>query len=155
MKFIFVKTVILKNNCFTSVVGGRCDLGMARPQVANRGDRHQMWMEDIWAYVNEQSRTADKGWSSSLGVGRGSNKPHPIEIVTKQAHKLRNWSSSLVGLVAYELAKYRLYLVGVQKVSDQIRYLGSLASIFTLLLIFYLPLRWIVDITEYCIFEHS
>jgi hypothetical protein len=33
----------------------------------------------IWRVVanklNEQSRTADKGWSSSLGVGRGANNP--------------------------------------------------------------------------------
>jgi hypothetical protein len=35
--------------------------------------------------LNKQSRTADKGWSSSLGVGRGANNPSPqkIFIVTK------------------------------------------------------------------------
>jgi hypothetical protein len=27
--------------------------------------------------LNKQSRTADKGWSSSLGVGRGADKPSP------------------------------------------------------------------------------
>jgi hypothetical protein len=27
--------------------------------------------------LNKQSRTADKGWSSSLGVGHGANKPSP------------------------------------------------------------------------------
>jgi hypothetical protein len=27
--------------------------------------------------LNKQSRTADSGWSSSLGVGRGANNPSP------------------------------------------------------------------------------
>ena len=27
--------------------------------------------------LNKQSRTADEGWSSSLGVGRGANNPSP------------------------------------------------------------------------------
>jgi hypothetical protein len=27
--------------------------------------------------LNKQPRTADEGWSSSLGVGRGANKPSP------------------------------------------------------------------------------
>jgi hypothetical protein len=27
--------------------------------------------------LNRQSRTADKGWSSSLGVGRGANNSSP------------------------------------------------------------------------------
>jgi hypothetical protein len=27
--------------------------------------------------LNKQSRTADKGWSSSLGVGRGANNAPP------------------------------------------------------------------------------
>jgi hypothetical protein len=27
--------------------------------------------------LNKQSRTADKGWSSSLAVGRGANNPSP------------------------------------------------------------------------------
>jgi hypothetical protein len=26
--------------------------------------------------LNKQLRIADKGWSSSLGVGRGANNPH-------------------------------------------------------------------------------
>jgi hypothetical protein len=49
-----------------------CHHGMARPQVADGGDCLQIWR--ITANIlNKQSRTADKGWSSSLGVGRGSN----------------------------------------------------------------------------------
>jgi hypothetical protein len=41
--------------------------GVARPQVADGGDALQVWRvaANIW---NKQSRTADKGWSSSLGV---------------------------------------------------------------------------------------
>jgi hypothetical protein len=27
--------------------------------------------------LNKQSQTADKGWASSLGVGRGANNPSP------------------------------------------------------------------------------
>jgi hypothetical protein len=29
--------------------------------------------------VNTQSQTADMGWSSSLGVGRGANNSSPLE----------------------------------------------------------------------------
>jgi hypothetical protein len=48
--------------------------GMARPRVADRGDGLQIWR--VAAYIlNKQSRTADSGWSSSLGVGRGANNP--------------------------------------------------------------------------------
>jgi hypothetical protein len=39
-------------------------------------ERPAVWMAaaNIW---NKQSRTADKGWSSSLGVGRGANNFSP------------------------------------------------------------------------------
>jgi hypothetical protein len=46
--------------------------GMARPQVADGGDALQVWRVAA-NILNKQSRTADKGWSSSLGVGRGAN----------------------------------------------------------------------------------
>jgi hypothetical protein len=49
-----------------------CHHGMARPQVADGGDALQLWREAA-NILNKQSRTADKGWSSSLGVGRGAN----------------------------------------------------------------------------------
>jgi hypothetical protein len=41
---------------------------MVRPQVADGGDSLQIWRvgENI---LNKQLWTADKGWSSSLGVG--------------------------------------------------------------------------------------
>jgi hypothetical protein len=34
--------------------------------------------------LNKQSRTADKGWSSSLGVGRGATTPHRKTLTTLQ-----------------------------------------------------------------------
>jgi hypothetical protein len=49
-----------------------CHHDMARPQVADGGDAFQFWRaaENI---LNKQSRTADKGRSSGLRVGRGAN----------------------------------------------------------------------------------
>jgi hypothetical protein len=46
-----------------------CHCCMVRPQVADGGDSLQMWRVAA-NIVNKQSQTADKGWSSSLGVGR-------------------------------------------------------------------------------------
>jgi hypothetical protein len=44
----------------------------------------RLWMEErplIWTVaankLKKQSQTADKGWSSSLGVGRGANNASP------------------------------------------------------------------------------
>jgi hypothetical protein len=47
--------------------------GMARPQVAD-GEGCQIWRvpENI---LNKQSRRAERGWSSSLGIGLGANNP--------------------------------------------------------------------------------
>jgi hypothetical protein len=53
-----------------------CHHGMACPQVADGGDALQLWREAA-NILNKQSRTADKGWSSSLGVGRGANNSSP------------------------------------------------------------------------------
>jgi hypothetical protein len=53
-----------------------CHHSMARPQVADRGDGLQVWTVAS-NILNKQSRTADRGWPSSLGVGRGSNNPPP------------------------------------------------------------------------------
>jgi hypothetical protein len=49
-----------------------CHHGMARPQVPNGGDGLQIWKVAA-NILNKQSRTADKGWSSRLGVGRANN----------------------------------------------------------------------------------
>jgi hypothetical protein len=48
---------------------------MARPQVADGGDGLQIWRVAA-NILNKQSRTTDKKWSSSLGVGRGATNPH-------------------------------------------------------------------------------
>jgi hypothetical protein len=53
-----------------------CHHGIARPRVADIGDSLQIWR--IAANIlNKQSRTADSGWSSNLGVGWGANNPPP------------------------------------------------------------------------------
>jgi hypothetical protein len=49
---------------------------MSRPQVADGGDTLQVWRVAA-NMLNKQSRTADKGWSSSWGVGRGANNSSP------------------------------------------------------------------------------
>jgi hypothetical protein len=46
--------------------------GMAQPEVVDGGDDLQIWRVAA-NILNKQSRTADKGWYSSLGVGRGAN----------------------------------------------------------------------------------
>jgi hypothetical protein len=49
---------------------------MARPKVADEGDALQVWKVAA-NILNKKSRTADKGWSSSLCVGRGTNNSSP------------------------------------------------------------------------------
>jgi hypothetical protein len=56
-----------------------CHHGMERPQVADGGNGLQIWRVAA-NILNKQSRTADNGWSSSLGVGRGANTPHRIKL---------------------------------------------------------------------------
>jgi hypothetical protein len=53
-----------------------CHRGMARPRVADRGDGLQI-RRVAANMLNKQSRTADSGWSSSLGVGRVAKYPPP------------------------------------------------------------------------------
>jgi hypothetical protein len=53
-----------------------CHHGMGRPWVAARGDGRQIWMLAA-NILTKQSRTAERGWSSSLGVARGANNPPP------------------------------------------------------------------------------
>jgi hypothetical protein len=45
-----------------------CHHGTARPQVADGGKGFQIWRVAA-NILHKQSRTADKGWSSSLAVG--------------------------------------------------------------------------------------
>jgi hypothetical protein len=52
---------------------------MVCPQVADGGDGLQIWRVDT-NILNKQSRRADKGWSSSLEVGRGANNSSQKKI---------------------------------------------------------------------------
>jgi hypothetical protein len=72
-----------------------CHHGMARPQVADGGNTLQVWRVAA-NILNKNSRTADKGWPSSLGVGRGANNSSvKNHLVTKPNMKPRNWTDSL------------------------------------------------------------
>jgi hypothetical protein len=68
---------------------------MARPQVADGGDALQLWREAA-NILNKQSRTTDKRWSSSLGVGRGAKNYSPLKnkLVMKTFTKPRNTSNT-------------------------------------------------------------
>jgi hypothetical protein len=55
-----------------------CHHGMARPQVADGGDGLQIWRVAA-NILNKKSRTADKGWCSSLGVEHGANNSSPYK----------------------------------------------------------------------------
>jgi hypothetical protein len=66
--FIYITTLIVSNH----VRWAPCHHGMASPQVADGGDGLQIWRVAANILKN-RSRTADKGWSSSLGVWRGAN----------------------------------------------------------------------------------
>ena len=37
--------------------------------------------------LNKQSRTADEGWSSGLGVGRGANNPSLLKLMFRNTHR--------------------------------------------------------------------
>ena len=37
--------------------------------------------------LNKQSRTADEGWSSSLGFGRGANNPSLLKLMFRNTHR--------------------------------------------------------------------
>jgi hypothetical protein len=68
---------------------------MVRPQVADGGDNLQIWKVAA-KIVNKQSRTADNGWSSSLGVGREAITPHRKDKLVTKSHKgPRAWTDSL------------------------------------------------------------
>jgi hypothetical protein len=50
--------------------------GMARPRIADGGDG-LLICKVAANTLNKQSRTADKEWSSSLGIGREANNSSP------------------------------------------------------------------------------
>ena len=77
--------------------------GMARPRVADGGTASNM--EGAANILNEQSRIANKGWSSSLGVGRGANISSLLKrILLRNIHR----QSLGPGLILwYDLSKER------------------------------------------------
>jgi hypothetical protein len=116
--------------------------GMARHQVADGADGMQIWRVAV-NILNKQSRTAERGWSSSLWLGTGADSPPPSNLlsVTKQEGGPRNRTGSLartkhrkmvmsfgtwnggslysigsLKTVGRELEKCKLDLVGVQEV---------------------------------------
>jgi hypothetical protein len=68
--------LFLKNKEITVFKWVPCHHGMAHPQVADGGEGLQIWRVAA-NILNKQSQTADKGWPSSLGVGRGANNSPP------------------------------------------------------------------------------
>ena len=54
---------------------GPCHHGMTHPQVADGETASNMRVSEN--ILNKQSQTADKGLSSSFGVGRGANNFSP------------------------------------------------------------------------------
>jgi hypothetical protein len=69
---------------------------MARPQDVDGGNGLQIWRVAA-NILNKQSRTADNGWFSSLGVGRGANNSSLQKnyLVMKIHKKPRTWTDSL------------------------------------------------------------
>jgi hypothetical protein len=60
-----------------------CHHGMARPRLADTGYGLEIWRVAA-NILNKQSRTADSGWSSSLGVGRGlTTLPHKTHYLLR------------------------------------------------------------------------
>jgi hypothetical protein len=49
---------------------------MVLPPVEGGGNNLQTWKVAV-SILNKQSQTADKGWSSRLGVGLGVNNSSP------------------------------------------------------------------------------
>jgi undecaprenyl pyrophosphate synthase len=60
--------------------------------------------------LNKKSRTADKGTSSSLGVGRGGNNfsSEKLKHVTKETQKTRNRSDTSVQIIINEGKKRKI-----------------------------------------------
>jgi hypothetical protein len=112
---------------------------MARPRIAGVGDSLQIWRVTA-NILNKQSRKADKGWSSSLGVELRVTSPHrKMQLVMKYytealadclerprkrkmdmrfgTWNVRSlWRVGSLKTLASELAKYHLDLVVVQDV---------------------------------------
>jgi hypothetical protein len=66
---------------------------MARAQVAKGGDGFQICRVAA-NILNKQSWTANMGWSSRSGIGRGANNPHRKKSAS---YKMVNRASDLDG----------------------------------------------------------
>jgi hypothetical protein len=72
-----------------------CHHSMARPQVADGGDTLQL-SRAAANILNKQSRTAYKGWSSSMGLGVGlTTLTVKNKLVTKIQKRPWTWTDSL------------------------------------------------------------
>jgi hypothetical protein len=64
---------------------GTLSPGLASPQVADGGEGRQIWRV-AGNIFNKQSQIADRGRSSSLGVGRVANNPPSLKIQPVKKH---------------------------------------------------------------------
>jgi hypothetical protein len=106
MKFLIVHLPPFSLSCASLIQSTplrwvHCHHSMARLRVANRGDGLQIWRVAA-NILNKQSRTADSGWSSSLGVGRGGLTTLP----RKTQYLLRITTHSLGTDVVHRTDKY-------------------------------------------------
>jgi hypothetical protein len=96
---------------FFHVMWVPCHHGVARAQVADEGDSLQIWRLAA-KILNKQSRTADKGWFSSLKVGCGANNSSLYKMkLVRSMHR-----AGSLKIVGEEISKYGLDLMGIQEV---------------------------------------
>jgi hypothetical protein len=64
---------------------------MVCPQVVDGGDGLQIWRIAV-NILNKQSQTANRWWSSSLGLGKGLTTPHHKKPA---CYEMSQWASDL------------------------------------------------------------
>jgi hypothetical protein len=67
-------------------------------------ERHVIWR--VAANMNKKLRTADKGWSYSLGVGRGANNSSLLKRISLR--NIRNQASDRDWYFGYDLSNERV-----------------------------------------------
>jgi hypothetical protein len=67
-RLLNLQKIVIYKDLANHVKWVHCRHSMVCPRVADRGDGLQIWRVAT-NILNKQSRTADSGWSSSLGVG--------------------------------------------------------------------------------------
>ena len=80
--------------------------------------------------LNKQSRTAEKGWSSSLGVGRGANNASPSKKMVCNTNKTRCflWSQNNpeVNYFPTRISGGRVYRGSTtQQATEKVPFLGT------------------------------